>query len=126
MNAKDLRYFKIVGQLHASITSSKNFNDAVIASLKVVLANSVADYAVIWRADNSETPVLRPMYWICPIDLSAYSCHAKEGLVGRVFASQKSETVFACKDDPENAWLNDFSGETSAPFLGETKGNTKN
>ena len=110
MNAKDLQYFKIIGQLHTNISSSENFNDAVTASLKIVLANSVADYAVIWRADNSKTPVLRPMYWICPVDLSSCSCRAGEGLAGRVFVSQKSETVFDCKNNPENAWLNDFSG----------------
>ena len=110
MNTKDLQYFKIIGQLHACILSSENFNDAVTASLKIVLSNCVADYAVIWRADNSETPVLRPMYWICPVDLSSCTCHAGEGLVGRVFVSQKSETVFERKNDSENTWLNDFSG----------------
>ena len=110
MNAKDLQYFKIIGQLHAGISSSENFNDAVTAALKIVLANSVADYAVIWRADNSEPPVLRPMYWICPADLSSCSCYAGEGLAGRVFASQNTETVSDCRNDPENAWLNGFPG----------------
>lgn len=110
MNAKDLQYFKIIGQLHAAISSSGSFDEAVTASIKIVLANSVADYAVIWRADSSATPVLRPMYWICPVDLSSCSCHAGEGLAGRVFVSQKPETVFDCKNNSENAWFNDFSG----------------
>lgn len=110
MNTKDLQYFKIIGQIHASITSSKSFHDAVTACLKIVLANSVADYAVIWRADRSETPVLYPMYWICPVDLSSCSCYAGEGLVGRVFLSKKSETVLDCKKNAENGWINDFSG----------------
>lgn len=110
MNTKDLQYFRIIGQMHASISSSKSFDEAVTACLKIMLANSMADHAVIWRADSSETPVLRPMYWLCPVDLSSCSCRSGEGLVGCVFSAQKAETVYDCKDDAENAGLSDFSG----------------
>lgn len=82
MKANDLQYYKIIEQLHAGISLSENSDDAAAFSLKIILANSWADYAVIWRADDSEMPVLRPMYWICPVDLSSCSYRAGEGLVG--------------------------------------------
>lgn len=110
MNAKDLQYYKIIGQMYASISSSNNFDDAVAACLKIMIANNIADYAVVWRADRSENTVLYPMYWICPVDLSSYSCHIGEGLVGRAFLSQKKETIFDCKNDTEDICTEVFSG----------------
>lgn len=110
MDKNELRYFRVIGKIHSSISTAKNYEEAVSACLKIILENSMADYAVIWRADGSENPVLYPMHWICPMDLSSLSCKAGEGLVGRVFLSQKTETVFDCKKDAECLGIDDFSG----------------
>lgn len=110
MNKEDLKYFKIIGKLHSGLSSSKSFDEAVTSCLKIILSESVADYAVIWKADRSDRPVLRPMYWICPVDLSSLKCVTGEGIVGRVYETQIAKTVFDCSKDTEYSMKEDFSG----------------
>lgn len=110
MNQNDLKNFRIIGKMHASISSSKKYDEAVTACLKIILENSMADYAVIWKADRSDTPVLYPMYWICPVDLSSHSCPSGIGIVGKAFENKRTETVFDCRQNAEQSLLEDFSG----------------
>ena len=110
MNKNDLKYFKIIGKMHTSISSAKKYDEAVTACLKIILENSMADYAVIWKADLSVTPTLYPMYWICPIDLSSHSYPSGIGIVGKSFENGKTETIFDFRQDAEQSLLECFSG----------------
>ncbi|MBQ0125674.1 MAG: ATP-binding cassette domain-containing protein, partial [Clostridiales bacterium] len=110
MKENDLRYYKAIGKIHSAITSAASFDAAISAALKVVLENSMASYAVIWRADKSEKTVLRPMYWIAPADLSSLSCEVGEGLVGRVYESKTTETVSDGKNTVKLAFSCDVAG----------------
>ena len=113
MKEIDLRYYKVIGKIHNAIASAASFDAAVSASLKVILENSMADYAVIWQADRSQEPALRPMYWIAPADLSSLSYHKGEGLVGRVYEKQQSETVTDGKNTINIAFPDGISGITA-------------
>ena len=117
MNTKDMKYFKTIGKLQACIASSKNFDDAIYACLNIILQNSMADYAVVWRADDSDTPVLRPVYWICPVDLSSKEHIAGEGLVGRVFRNSKSEVITQNAIGNYFALSDDFPGLSACSVL---------
>lgn len=110
MNEKDIRIYKIIGRIHSCITSSKDFDEAVTACLKTVLQYSMADYAAVWRADDSEVPVLRPVYWICPVDLSSGMHRSGESLVGRVYKNQASEAVSGEAAAADTALAADFAG----------------
>ena len=117
MNAKDIQYFKIIGKLQSCITSSKNYDDAIYACLNIILQNSMADYTVVWRADDSDTPVLRPVYWICPADLSSKSHISGESLVGRVFLTQTLEVISNTALSNDSALIDDFSGLSAGSVL---------
>lgn len=70
----------------------------------------MADYAAVWRADDSEVPVLRPVYWICPVDLSSGMHRSGESLVGRVYKNQASEAVSGEAAAADTALAADFAG----------------
>ena len=110
MNEKDIQIYKFIGKIHACITSSKAFDEAVTDCLKIVLQYSMADHAVVWRADNSEVPVLRPVYWICPVDLSSKMHRSGESLVGRVYQNRISEIVSEENLSSDAELSNDFDG----------------
>ena len=110
MNAKDMQYYRVIGKLQACITSAADFDDAIYSCLKIILQNSMADHAVVWKADDSEIPVLHPVYWICPVDLSSKSHISGESLIGRVFRNQSSEVIADLSHIGDAALADDFAG----------------
>ena len=110
MTERELQYFRVIGKIHDCISKAESFDAAVTSCLRIVIENSMADYAVVWRTDSPETTVLHPMYWICPGDLSSRSYRPGEGIVGRTFLTRRPETVFDCKRDAERTLLEDFPG----------------
>ena len=47
MDNKQIIIYKTIGQIHSAVTSSKTFDEAIKSSLKLILDNQLADYAII-------------------------------------------------------------------------------
>lgn len=98
MLESDLKYYKAIGKIYSGISLAKTYDEAITVSLKVILENSMADYGIIWYADQ-ENHVLRPAYWICPMDLTDKCCDFGTGIVGRVFENGKNEILNDASED---------------------------
>ncbi len=93
MNKKDFLLYKAIGQIHSNLLKADSFEEAAMTSLKTVLSSEIADYAVIWQTDKGQVQTLHPIFWVCPLDISSFSCKAGEGMPGRVYESQFCEIV---------------------------------
>lgn len=45
--ADDIRLFKVIGEMQNAIVASSSVEEAIRAGMKIVLENSMADYAII-------------------------------------------------------------------------------
>ena len=117
MKESDLKYYKVIGKIQTCASTAESFYDAVCNSIKIVLDNSMADYAVIWYASKEEPRVLSPYYWIGPMDITSVKHPAGEGIVGKVYESgtvinSNSYTDSAKQDFPDI----DVAGILCVPF----------
>ena len=112
MKAEDIRLFKTIGKIQSVISASKNLGEAVRAGMKLILENSMADYAVIWYAGRGrgEKELLRPYYWICPSDLTSFSYAPGEGIPGRVFQHEKREVILDFENEADARTKAEFAG----------------
>ena len=110
MNNKDLTYFGIIGKLNAAISKSADFEIALKAGLKIITDNGLADCAVIWAVMSKEKPVLYPLYWLCPVDITSRRHEPGSEMVGRVFASQSSELIADFRRNRDESVAADFEG----------------
>ncbi len=110
MNNKDLTYFSIIGKLNASVSKSDDFEHALKAGLKIITDNALADYAVIWTTMSKQKPVLYPLYWLCPVDITSRRHESGDGMVGRVFLSQTSELIADFRRNRDEGTAADFEG----------------
>ncbi len=117
MNTSELKYYKIIGRLHTRIASAQSFDDALRGGLKLILEQSLADYAVIWYADHETPQRLHPYYWICPLDLTSRCCGVGEGIVGRVYADGEAEIAYDFDASAEKAAAEDFAGIDIASLI---------
>lgn len=110
MDKKALQYYKVIGLISNAISKVDTFQDALKESLKIVLENSAADYAVVWYANKNKDNLVRPYYWICPVDLTNRSYAAGEGIVGKTYSEQNAIVIndFDSKKDADVA--KDFAG----------------
>ena len=92
---EDLRIFKAIGKIQSAISTSETLDEAIRSGLKVILENSMADYAVIWYETKKETgeSALKPYYWICPADLTSISYLEGEGLPGKAYKNKTCEAL---------------------------------
>ena len=93
LNKKDLHVYRTIGQIHSNIVKANSFEEAAITGLKTILSSGIADYAVIWQTDNEKVQKLHPVFWVCPLDISALSYAIGEGMPGRVFKTQNREII---------------------------------
>ena len=52
MKENDLQYFKIIGKIHNKIVASKNFDEAVMESLKIILRNDLKNKKYIKKSNK--------------------------------------------------------------------------
>ena len=93
MKKEDLRYFQTIGKIQNCVSKAETFDEAVRDGLKIILDNSMADYAVLWYAVKEDQNVIRPFYWLCPVDLTSAFYQMGDGIVGRVCAEKKTELI---------------------------------
>lgn len=91
MNQLDINYYKAIGKLQVIISNARTLEEALRDGLNLIVKVCNADYAVIWYAEKKNDCVLFPYFWVCPLDFSNKLHKMNEGVVGRVYASQKSE-----------------------------------
>ena len=84
-----LKYFTVIGKLQSTIAKSDTLDEALQSGLKLILDTCKADYCLIWYKNNKDNK-LHPYYWICPKDFTESEYEVKEGIVGKVFESQKA------------------------------------
>ena len=97
-----LHQFRTIGEIQSCISKADSLAQALREGLAVIVRECGLEAAVVWRADGAESPVLRPVFWMGPEDLTSRSHVLGEGAPGRVFAQQKAERrlAFAADSDP--------------------------
>ena len=101
MDNNTLQYYRTIGAVQSAVSHASSYDEAIQTGLHIILDNTEADYAVLWYADSSDAPVLRPYYWICPNDLTACRYEVGSGIVGKTYQSNKSQFIFDFKKDPD-------------------------
>ena len=109
MDKSMLQYYKAIGTVQNIIANSKTLDEALQGGLKAIIANAGADGGAIWYADKTGE-VLRPFFWIGPVDLTSRSHTLGDGAVGRVYESQKAERLFHFRADQDVETAIDFKG----------------
>ncbi len=111
MNNEQLQIFKTIGKLQAAISSSDTLNNAIRTGMKLILENSMADYAIIWYISGSDdnTKSIKPYYWICPSDMTTLHYFPGEGIPGRVFLNKKREILTDFEAEADEQTKSEFS-----------------
>ena len=110
MDASILGYYKTIGEIQGIIANATTLDEALHGGLKSIVDNAGAQYAVIWYADKEDGGLLRPYYWIGPMDLTSRFHTPGEGAVGRTFTEQRADRRFDFQADPDLATIADFDG----------------
>ena len=95
-----LKYFTVIGKLQSTIAKSDTLDEALQSGLKLILDTCKADYCLIWYKNNKDNK-LHPYYWICPKDFTESEYEVKEGIVGKVFESQKAIRLLNYQEHPD-------------------------
>ncbi len=103
-----LHQFRTIGEVQSCISKADSLAQALREGLAVIMRECGPEAAVVWRADGAEPPVLRPVFWMGPEDLTSRSHVFGEGAPGRVFAQQKAERRLAFAADPDPVTQADF------------------
>ena len=103
-----LHQFRTIGEIQSCISKADSLAQALREGLAVIVRECGVEAAVVWRADGAESPVLRPVFWMGPEDLTSRSHVLGEGAPGRVFAQQKAERRLAFAADPDPVTQADF------------------
>lgn len=103
MDKELLKYYKIIGDVQASVKKAATMDEALNDSLQIIMKACKADFVTVWFEDTQNGSVLHPYYWVGPVDLSFKSVRSDEGSVGRVYQSQRTEKylTYALGDDPK-------------------------
>ena len=111
MDNKILQYYKAVGKIHTAVSQATTLQEALQSGLDIVMKECKVDYVVVWYEDVEKDSILHPYYWVCPLDLTNKSHKRNEGVVGRVYAKQTSESYLKyTKDNCDSYTDEDFSG----------------
>ena len=105
-----LTYYKTIGEIQSCIAASQTLDEALHASLKIIVENSQAANAVIWYLDKKGDKKLHPYYWISPIDLTSKKYSPGVGVVGTTFANEQSTRLLDFKATPAEDVIHTFEG----------------
>jgi len=103
-------YLKTIGEVQSVIANATTLDEALQGGLRAIVEHSGVECAVIWYADKKNDGMLRPYYWIGPIDLTRCSHAPGEGAVGRVFQTQVAERWFDFREKRDLQTVSDFEG----------------
>ena len=117
MDKSLLKYYKTINKLQSSISQCTTLNEALEVGLNIVLKEVKADGAVVWFEDAKKASILHPYYWICPNDLTSISHTRDEGVVGRVYKNQLTESYLNYKKGTDKYSEKDFSGINIASMI---------
>jgi ABC-type lipoprotein export system ATPase subunit len=86
-------------QLSAAIPKAKSIDEGLQIGLDIVQDTVRFQYAIVWYLDKTgETPVLRSLYWIGELNLTAVTCPLEGNIVGRVVMNRSAELCNDCRD----------------------------
>jgi ABC-type lipoprotein export system ATPase subunit len=94
--------YRALNESQSAISHAQTLDEALKECLKIIIENCNAEMGSIWYADKNDDYRLRPYFWIAPSDLTACTHMPGEGVVGRVYESQRAERYFTFMpaDDP--------------------------
>ncbi|MCQ2546941.1 MAG: hypothetical protein MJ161_05275 [Clostridia bacterium] len=78
---ENAKIYKAIGHVQSIVARSETLDEALRDSLRGILEHCSAEYAVAWYADEGRDPVLRPYYWVGPVDITSKFHRAGEGAV---------------------------------------------
>ena len=87
MDQSMLRTCQTMARVQSIISSSDTLDVALRDGARTIADEMDAEAAVLWYAEND---VLRPYFWMGPLDITSERRRIGEGVVGRVFESQKA------------------------------------
>ena len=110
MDKNLLKSYRIIGQISNVISKVDSFDEAIKSSLRIILDNCAADYAVIWYVGSNDKEHLKPYYWISPVDLSKRSYKVGSGPIGKAYKNKSSEVILDFQKKPVKSIETDFKG----------------
>ena len=87
MDQSMLRTCRTMARVQSIISSSDTLDVALRDGARTIADEMDAEAAVLWYAEND---MLRPYFWMGPLDITSERRRIGEGVVGRVFESQKA------------------------------------
>jgi len=103
-----LKQFAIIGEINKAINNSETLDQVLKSSAKILINSCSADYAVLWYKDQND--LLHPYYSVCPKDLSQEEYKPDEGIIGKVFSSQKSISILDYPNNKDESIEKTFEG----------------
>lgn len=91
MDTSMLKHYQTIAAVNNVISNAQNLDEALQGSLRAIVEQAGAQMAIIWYADKAGDGKLHPSFWIGPVDLTSMAHASGEGMVGRVYESQKAE-----------------------------------
>lgn len=103
-----LAYFKAIGEIQTGIANATTLEEALHLGLKVIVESCHAYTAIIWYMDYSGDGMLHPYYWIGENDITSIAYAPGDGIVGRVFETEKTERLLDLGQDAHQEVQADF------------------
>ena len=115
-----IKNLHLIGTIRDAIGKSDSIEDALQKSLHCIADEIKCEYAIFWLAEK-DGRLLHPHYWIGPNDFSHCIRTADNGVVGKVFTSNKPVSFLDYKkgNDPEiekDIENTEFSSMLCLPF----------
>ena len=88
----NLKIYKLIGEINSAVSKSKNADEALKKSLKLIVDSGNSDYAVLWYLDKNDN-LIHPYYWLCPYDLSTLAISKEHQYLWEPFL-KKETAVF--------------------------------
>ena len=90
MDRSMLRTYQTMARVQNIISSSDTLDSALRDGTRTIADEMDAEGAILWYAEND---VLRPYFWMGPLDITSERRRIGEGVVGRVFETQKAVRI---------------------------------
>ena len=97
MDQSTLRTYQTMARVQNIISNSETLDAALRNGTRAIADEMDAEAAVLWYAEDD---VLRPYFWMGLLDITSERRRIGEGVVGRVFESQKAVRMLG--NTPEN------------------------
>ena len=94
MTDEMMKYFKVIGEIQNEIRKTDSFDEAIKTGVQKILQAFPSEYAIIWYKEGE---YLHPYYWRGSKDFTSYIHKVGEGIVGRVYETQKAERLLEYK-----------------------------